>query len=132
MSAGFGPAAAPRPTILAIEDEPRNGALLQAILKPGRFDLYVTGTLTDGRAWLATNTPQLILLDRHLPDGDGLDLVGELRAAPNGKAMRIVLVTASVLPTDRESAALARVDAFVAKPIRIQELLQEIERQLAR
>ena len=120
------------PTILAIEDEPRNGALLHAILKPERYELHVAATLGEGRAWLAGRRADVILLDRHLPDGDGLDLVRELRARKDGASFRIVLVTASVLPTDRDSADLAGADAFLAKPIRISELIAEIDRQLAR
>lgn len=120
------------PTILAIEDEPRNGALLRAILKPGRYELVVAENLADGRDWLEEHRPDVLLLDRHLPDGDGLDLVRELRARPDGTSMRIVLVTASVLPSDRDSAELAGADAFIAKPIRISELVAEIDRQLAR
>lgn len=118
--------------ILAIEDEPRNAALLRAALRPDSFELHVATSLGDGRAWLAERTPDVILLDRHLPDGDGLDLVRELRAAPGGAAQRILLVTASVLSIDREAATEAGCDAFIAKPINVHGLIEEIRRQLAR
>jgi DNA-binding response OmpR family regulator len=119
------------PIILGIEDEPRNAALLTAILRPPAFDLHLAPTLAAGRAWLGGHRADVILLDRHLPDGDGLDLVRELRAEAGGDAYRILLVTASVLGIDRAAAELAGCDAFVAKPIRIQGLLEEIRGQLA-
>jgi len=72
------------PVLLAVEDEPRNAALLQAILSRAGYLLHVAGDLAQARNWLADSSPALVLLDRHLPDGDGLDLIGtirELRAA---------------------------------------------------
>ena len=119
------------PVVLAVEDEPRNAALLRAVLKPARYELHLVSTLGEGRAWLADRTPDLVLLDRHLPDGDGLSLVRELRSGDEpGRQVPILLVTASVLPADREAAALAGCDGFISKPIRIVGLLEEIERQL--
>jgi len=118
--------------ILAIEDEPRNAALLRAALRPDSFELHIETSLADGRAWLAERVPGVILLDRHLPDGDALELVRELRAGPHGPAWRILLVTASVLDADREAAAEAGCDAFIAKPINVRGLIEEIRRQLSR
>jgi DNA-binding response OmpR family regulator len=120
------------PVVLGIEDEARNAALLKAILRAPAFELHLAPTLAAGRAWLGEHRADVILLDRHLPDGDGLDLVRELRAAPGGDDHRILLVTASVLGIDRDAAKLAGCDAFVAKPIRVQGLLEEIRRQLGR
>ena len=56
-------------------------------------------TLAEARAALLGRTPALVLLDRHLPDGDGLDLARELQASPATGAIPILLVSASVLPT---------------------------------
>jgi CheY-like chemotaxis protein len=116
--------------ILAVEDEPRNAALLREILRRGGYELHVVENLTLARAWLAERDPDLILLDRHLPDGDGLELVAELRAAPRRRRSSVLLVSASVLPGDRAAAEAAGCDGFVPKPVRIRPLLDEIERQL--
>jgi CheY-like chemotaxis protein len=118
------------PTILAVEDEPRNAALLKAIL--GGYDLHVAGDMASARQWLTSAAPDLVLLDRRLPDGDGLDLVAEIHAAAHLSATRIVLVTASVLDQDKAAALAAGCDGFVPKPIRIKPLLDEIEWQLGR
>lgn len=118
-------------TILAIEDEPRNASLLRAILSPAGYDLHIEPSLADAREWLEVSIPALVLLDRHLPDGDGLELVPELRASPTTQDCRILVLSASVLPDDRAAAELAGVDGFMAKPLRIAALLEEIRRQLA-
>jgi two-component system cell cycle response regulator DivK len=123
-------APASRAVILAIEDEPLNAALLRAILTPAGYELHIEPTLADARDWLEGDAPALVLLDRHLPDGDGLDLVPELRASPATRDCRILVLSASVQPEDRAAAELAGCDGFMAKPLRMHELLTEIEHLL--
>lgn len=118
------------PLIFAVEDEPLNSALLRAILVPAGYELHIEPDLRSGRAWLTDHEPALMLLDRHLPDGDGLDLVREIRATPAGETAVILLVSASVLPGDRVEAGLAGCDGFISKPIRVRELLDEIAGRL--
>ena len=62
----------PGTPILAVEDEARNAALLRAILGPAGYDLTIAASLAEARAAVGARTPALVLLDRHLPDGDGL------------------------------------------------------------
>ncbi len=120
-----------RVKILAVEDEVRNGALLRAILVPAGYDLSIATNLAEARAWLGDHTPELVLLDRHLPDGDGLDLARELRASDASTGIPILLVSASVLAADRNAAYEAGCAGFIDKPIRVDELLAEIARHLA-
>jgi CheY-like chemotaxis protein len=125
-----GPSEPAGPPILAIEDEPRNAALLRAILMPAGYALTVAATLAEARAWLNDRTPALVLLDRHLPDGDGLDLARELRASAATGVIPILLVSASVLPIDREAAEEAGCAGFIDKPVRVDALLAEVARHL--
>ena len=118
--------------VLAVEDEPRNAALLQAILRPPAYELHLVTSLAAARRWLRLCEPSIVLLDRHLPDGDGLDLVREVRDRSAGGHCPIILVSASALASDRIAADVAGCDAFVAKPIRIKPFLEELERQIAR
>lgn len=118
------------PRILAIEDEPRNAALLRAILTPAGYALTIATTLAEARASLRDGTPALVLLDRHLPDGDGLDLARELQASPDTGAIPVLLVSASVLPIDRAAAEEAGCAGFIDKPVRVDSLLAEVARHL--
>jgi two-component system phosphate regulon response regulator OmpR len=119
-----------RVAILAVEDEARNGALLRAILVPAGYDLTIAPSLAEARASLRAHTPALVLLDRHLPDGDGLDLARELQASKATAAIPILLVSASVLPTDRTAAQEAGCAGFIDKPVRVGALLAEVARHL--
>ena len=118
------------PILLAVEDEPRNAALLEAILGRAGYRLHVAGDLAQARDWLADSSPALVLLDRHLPDGDGLDLVGTIRGSARLRAVPILLVSASVLPRDQAAALDAGCDGFLAKPVRVKPLVDEVRRLL--
>jgi CheY-like chemotaxis protein len=118
------------PLLLAVEDEPRNAALLQAILGRAGYRLHIATGVTEAREFLEDETPDLVLLDRHLPDGDGLDLIPEIRGSDRLGGVPILLVSASVLPRDVQVAMDAGADGFLAKPVRVKPLVDEVRRLL--
>jgi len=117
--------------ILAIDDDAHNAALLRAILVPAGYRVTTAGSLAAARGAIQAGGIDLVLLDRHLPDGDGLDLAREVRASEDGRRVPILLVSASVLPVDRTAAEAAGCDGFIDKPIRIDDLLDAVRRWLA-
>ena len=119
-----------RPLLLAVEDEPRNAALLEAILGRAGYRLHIASGVDEARAFLAEERPAMVLLDRHLPDGDGLDLIPEIRGDDRLGSVPILLVSASVLPRDVRIALGAGADGFLAKPVRVKPLLEEVQRLL--
>jgi CheY-like chemotaxis protein len=119
-----------QPLLLAVEDEPRNAALLEAILGRAGYRLHVATGVQEARAFLAEETPAMVLLDRHLPDGDGLDLIPEIRGDDRLGRVPILLVSASVLPRDVQVAMDAGADGFLAKPVRVKPLVEEVQRLL--
>lgn len=123
---------AERAFLIAVEDEPRNAALLEAILGRSGYRLAIAPDLAGARELLAGATPDLVLLDRHLPDGDGLDLIPEIRNSERLGAVPILLVSASVLPRDVQAAMDAGCDGFLPKPVRVQPLVDEVRRLLER
>lgn len=116
--------------LIAVEDEPRNAALLEAILERSGYRLRIAADLAEARALLAGPTPDLVLLDRHLPDGDGLDLIPEIRNSDRLGLVPILLVSASVLPRDVQAAMDAGCDGFLPKPVRVKPLVDEVRRLL--
>lgn len=116
--------------LIAVEDEPRNAALLEAILERSGYRLRIAADLAEARELLAEITPDLVLLDRHLPDGDGLDLIPEIRNSERLGSVPILLVSASVLPRDVQAAMDAGCDGFLPKPVRVKPLVDEVRRLL--
>jgi two-component system KDP operon response regulator KdpE len=125
---------AEQPRILHVEDEALNRSLLRAVLDRAR-DPRVAGarleeaaSLRVARDFLAAHHVDLVLLDVRLPDGNGLDLVREIKASQPD--LPVVVMSASVLPHEREEASRAGCDAFVSKPYLAQDLLDTIGRLL--
>ena len=116
--------------VIAVEDEPRNSALLEAILGRSGYRVQIASDLAQARELLAADTPDLVLLDRHLPDGDGLDLIPEIRGSERLGGVPILVVSASVLPRDVQAAMEAGADGFLAKPVRVRPLVDAVKRLL--
>jgi CheY-like chemotaxis protein len=120
-----------RRTILLVEDEPANRALVAAILsradgRLGQVEMVEADTLQSAREALASRVVDLVLLDVRLPDGSGLDLVDEIAALPAERRPRIVIMSASVLPHEREAALRSGADSFLGKPCRPTDLIETI------
>ena len=126
--------AGPAARILYVEDEELNRALLRAVL--GRSPdlrlrsaaLVEARTLAQARAILTEKELDIVLLDVRLPDGNGLDLLREIKSRTPD--LGVVVMSASVLPEEREEAMKAGSDAFVAKPYVPGDLLATLQRML--
>lgn len=107
--------------ILSVEDEELNRVLLRAVLKRAEdprlrdAELIEATSVEEGRQRLAEARADLVLLDRRLPDGDGLDLAREAQASGSGHPP-FVAVTADAVPATHSAAAAAGCAAMVVKP----------------
>jgi two-component system KDP operon response regulator KdpE len=117
--------------ILLVEDEPANRVLLRAV--PARAqepslrqaELREAGTLSDARYAVLDQLPELVVLDVRLPDGSGLDMAREL-VSDDPMRPAVLILSASVLPGERDAALAAGADAFLGKPYAPSELLRVI------
>ena len=70
----------------------------------------------------------VILMDIQMPEMDGLETTRRIRAArAAGARPRIVAMTASAMASDREYCRAAGMDAYISKPIRMQELRNALQ-----
>jgi len=74
--------------------------------------------------------PELIILDLHMPNLDGIGAVQELRRDGRFASTPIVALTASAMQGDREKALAAGFSSWIAKPISLRALRAEVERLL--
>jgi two-component system, OmpR family, KDP operon response regulator KdpE len=115
-------------SILLIEDEGPNRALARAVLtrstdpRVAGIVLLEAPNLARAREILAAQEVDLVLLDMRLPDGDGLALAAELQASDKTRPI-VVVLSASVLPSERDAALRSGADAFLAKPYHPNELV---------
>jgi CheY-like chemotaxis protein len=68
------------PRVLVVDDEPRIQRFLRPALEASDFEVETTDTAALAKRMAATRSPALIVLDLGLPDGDGKDVIQELRA----------------------------------------------------
>jgi PAS domain S-box-containing protein len=116
------------PHILAVEDDPAGQRLLAAILRraPGCTH-QIAGTLAEARRLIDTTAPAILVLDVHLPDGNGLDLLRALRGRSDTARLPVAVITADGSPELRHEALDAGATAFLTKPYDVGALLDTIE-----
>jgi DNA-binding response OmpR family regulator len=116
--------------VLLVEDEPEMASALTVALK--KYDMVVdhVATLADAEEAVRANTHDAILLDRQLPDGDGLALIPKLRA--KGAAVPVIVLTARGDLADRVAGLDVGADDYLAKPFAVEELLARLRAVLRR
>lgn len=107
-------------TVLLIEDEPQMRRFLRAALDSSTWHLLEAPTAREGMAQAASRTPDLILLDLGLPDGDGVDVTRRIR---EWSAIPIIVLSARGREADKVAALDAGADDYLTKPFGVDELL---------
>ena len=101
--------------VLIVDDELDICYLLSGMLKQRNFLTGFVNTLSDAANALQTDTPSLLFLDNHLPDGFGLDFIPYIKK--NFPDVKVIMITAHDGAADRKQAYDGGVDLFVAKPL---------------
>ena len=111
-----------------VEDNETNAEVMRGILalRP-QVKLEVSALGLDGLAAIRQRRPSLILLDMHLPDVDGLELLRHLQADPNTAEIPVIVVSADATP-ERISLALAAGAAhYLTKPVNVPQFLATLD-----
>jgi two-component system OmpR family response regulator len=116
--------------VLLVEDEPEMASALAAALRGHDMVVDRVATLDLAEEALIDNTYNAILLDRQLPDGDGLTLIPKLRA--KGLQTPIIVLTARGDLAERVAGLDSGADDYLGKPFAIAELLARLRAVLRR
>ncbi|PWB94275.1 response regulator [Methylosinus sporium] len=116
--------------VLLVEDETEMAHALALRLGRSGFIADHVGALVDAREALACHRYGLAILDRRLPDGDGLELLPELRRLQPDA--RILILTACEAVSERVSGLDAGADDYLAKPVDFDELMARVRACLRR
>ena len=115
--------------ILLVEDEAELAQALAAALRQNQAVVDVAGSLREAQDAVLAGQHEVIVLDRGLPDGDGLSLIEFLRA--NGIAAAVLVLTAMADISERVLSLDGGADDYLAKPFSMDELMARV-RALAR
>jgi sigma-B regulation protein RsbU (phosphoserine phosphatase) len=118
------------PLVLIVDDDLTTTTILEGMLRKVGFETICAHTLADAEALALSRPVSLILLDVHLPDGNGLDLCARLTAVPEMAGVPILFISANNdVETKVRGFAAGGVD-YITKPIEVAEVLARVRTHL--
>ncbi len=116
------------PSILYIEDNPDNQALVKRILSDLRgIKIHLAGHARDGIELARKHRPDLILMDLNLPEIDGTEAFEMLKGIEETADIPVWVLSANVIPSEKASILALGFKRFIDKPFRINEFLTLID-----
>ncbi|HYO55534.1 sigma-54 dependent transcriptional regulator [Archangium sp.] len=113
-------------SLLLVDDDRTFSSLAASVLTQEGFQVRTARSLHETRTALAREAPDLVILDRRLPDGDGLTFLPELRAQLPGTV--VLLVTAHGDIASAVEAIKAGARDYLAKPVELDDLVLRARR----
>jgi DNA-binding response OmpR family regulator len=121
-----------RKLVLVVDDDPLITRLLEARLTtPGRR-VASTGSLESARQFLDQSSPDVVLLDLFLPDGDGRTLLTELRQNPRTSGTPVIVISGAADTAVEDEVRDLGASAFVAKPFLADDVASRVATVLRR
>jgi len=117
-------------SILVADDNSANRELICAILEREGYELRAAVDGNDAVVQFKMETPDLLLLDIHMPVLDGYGAIRAIRKLPAGAPVPAVALTASAMPGDEERALNAGFTAYLAKPYEIADVIALVKHLL--
>jgi len=123
------PASAEPVTVLVVEDEQVHRELVAHLLRQRGHQVITARNGKEALVELARHAVQIVLLDLQMPEMDGLQLAGAIRAweRGNGGHLPLVAMTASIMSKDLEQCHDAGIDETLIKPIARERLFRMVE-----
>jgi two-component system KDP operon response regulator KdpE len=119
----------PQLVAILIEDEPQIRRFVRAALEEEGWLVHEAETAKRGLADAGTRQPDLLVVDLGLPDGDGLELIRDVRTWSN---VPILVLSARAGESDKIAALDAGADDYLTKPFGIGELLARVRANVRR
>jgi two-component system, OmpR family, KDP operon response regulator KdpE len=120
---------APTPLVLVVEDEPAIRRMLRSMLRSNGMRYAEAASAREGVQNASTLSPDLIITDLSLPDGDGLDVIRRIRSTA---ATPIIVLSARSQESTKLAALHAGADDYVSKPFDAGELIARVRDALKR
>jgi two-component system cell cycle response regulator DivK len=120
------------PRAWVVEDNDASFELVEFLLVEGGWDVARARDAGQLRNLLESAAADVVLLDMHLPDASGLELLAELRADRRHRDVPVLALTAHAMRGDRERFLAAGCDGYLSKPIDTSTFLEQVRRQIER
>lgn len=117
------------PLALLVEDEPQIRRFVRAALEEEGWHVHEAATVQRGLSDAGTRSPDLIILDLGLPDGDGIDFIGDIR---KWSSVPVIVLSARTGEADKITALDAGADDYLTKPFSVGELQARVRATVRR
>jgi two-component system KDP operon response regulator KdpE len=117
------------PNVLIVEDDREIRRFVRTALEAEGYRSYEAETMQRGIIEAGTRKPDLVVLDLGLPDGNGIDLIRDVRG---WSAVPIIVLSARADESDKIAALDAGADDYLVKPFGVGELLARVRASLRR
>ena len=125
------PASGVSDRILIVDDEPANVYLLEAILEHTAAEIRGLDDSRQVEQVFAEFEPDIVLLDLHMPDPDGLEVLRRLRSARQSLGfLPVIMLTGDTGKVARNSALILGADDFLTKPLDRDEVVLRVRNLL--
>jgi CheY-like chemotaxis protein len=115
--------------VLAVDDNELNIEIIKELLD-GDYNLKIAGTGEKALEVAVDFRPDIILLDIMLPGMDGYEVCHQIRANPDLRHTRIIMISAKAMTSERIEGYEAGANVYIAKPFDGDELLTKIRKEL--
>jgi CheY-like chemotaxis protein len=119
-----------QPTVLVVDQDAETRAIVAALLQPIGFTIVEANHGQEGLDWVTRHPPDLMITNLSMPVMGGLELIQQIRQYRPLAEMPIIVSSASVFESDRQKSMNAGANAFLPKPIQIEELLRLLQTHL--
>jgi len=116
----------PRRKVLIVDDVAGNRSSLVDFLSPLGFELHEADNGESGLQQARSIRPDLILMDIVMPTMNGLEAIRRLRQDPAQRDTPVIALSASAAPADKQACLASGSNAFLSKPIDLDDLLAQI------
>ncbi len=116
--------------ILIVDDEPNIVISLEFLMRREGFETEVAADGEAALESLARTKSDLVVLDVMLPRLDGFEVCRRIRAGPDSRSVKVVMLTAKGRETEVARGLALGADAYVTKPFSTKELVAQIRRLL--
>ena len=112
--------------ILVVEDNELNMKLFRDVLVATGYRTLEATSGGEAVELATEHAPDLVLMDVQLPDFDGVQALGRLRANERTAAIPVLALTAQAMDGDRERFLAAGFDGYLSKPVNVRELIDTV------
>jgi DNA-binding response OmpR family regulator len=120
------------PSVLIVDDEPNIVLSLQFLMKKAGYTVRTAGDGEQALAELSREPPDLVLLDVMMPKIDGFTVCEKVRATPEWRDIRVIMLTARGRDVERQKGLAVGADDYITKPFSTQEAIDRVAAVLAK